>query len=142
MANIPSKKELNLPSAPPSADNGVIRIHESVISSIVRKAVLGTKGVIRFAGNSFVDNIAEFVGSKALQDRAITIEVGEGAVSVEVQIILMYGAYIPEVAGKVQEAIRTQVQDTTGMPVEKVNVIIMDIEQRDDAESDEEEDNE
>lgn len=142
MANIPSKKEQNLPSAPHSADNGVIRIHESVISSIVRKAVLGTKGVIRFAGNSFVDNIAEFVGSKAMQDRAITIEMGEGAVSVEVQIILMYGAYIPEVAGKVQEAIRTQVQDTTGMPVEKVNVIIMDIEQRDDAESDEEEGNE
>ena len=89
-----------------------------------------------------LDNIAEFVGSKAMQDRAITIEMGEGAVSVEVQIILMYGAYIPEVAGKVQEAIRTQVQDTTGMPVEKVNVIIMDIEQRDDTESDEEEGNE
>ena len=141
MANIPNKKEQNLPSAPHSADNGIIRVHESVISSIVRKAVLGTKGVIRFAGNSFVDNIAEFVGSKAMQDRAITIEMGDGAVCVEVQIILAYGTYIPDVATKVQDAIRTQVQDTTGMPVEKVNVIVMDIEQQEE-DSDGEADNE
>ena len=129
MANLPANKKVrNLPAEVP-AENGTVRVHESVVSSIVRKTVLGTKGVVRFAGNSFVDNIAEFVGSKAMQDRAITVEMGDGAVSIEVQLVLQYGVYIPEVANTVQESIRTQLQDLTGLTVDKVNVFVMDIEQ-------------
>ena len=108
---------------------GYIKVYESVISSIVRKSVLGTEGVVRFAGNSLVDNIAEFVGSKTMQDRAIAVEMGERSVSVIVQLVLVYGVYIPDVASKVQFAVKEQVQELTGMTVEKVDVIVMDIEQ-------------
>ena len=130
MANLPANKKVqNLPAEKKNAaEGGNIRVHESVVSSIVRKAVLGTEGVVRFAGNSFVDNIAEFVGSKAIQDRAITVEMGDGAVSVEVQIVLQYGVYIPEIANSIQENVSQQIQDITGMAVHQVNVVIMDIE--------------
>jgi uncharacterized alkaline shock family protein YloU len=132
MANLPAtKKAQSLPAEKKStaAEGGNIRVHESVVSSIARKAVLGTDGVVRFAGNSLVDNIAEFVGSKAIQDRAITVEMGDGTVSVEVQIVLRYGVYIPDVANAVQENIFRQLQDMTGMTVGKVNVVVMDIEE-------------
>lgn len=135
MTNAGKKKVRNLASTD-QVESGAIKVHESVISSIVRKAVLGTKGVVRFSGNSFVDNIAEFVGSKSMMDRAISVEMGAGSVSVEVQVIMQYGVYIPDVANKVQEKIRTQVQEMTGIPVEKANVVIMDIE-KDDAEEEE-----
>ena len=108
---------------------GSVRVYESVISSIVRKTVLGMEGVVRFAGNSLVDNIAEFVGSKTMMDRAISVDMGEQSVSVSVQLILKYGVYIPEVASKVQLAIKEQIQDLTGMVVESVDVVVMDIEQ-------------
>lgn len=137
MANTSNKKIQDLaPKA--QTESGVIRVHESVVSSIVRKAVLGINGVLRFAGNSLVDNIAEFVGSKSMLDRAISIEMGENSVSVEVQIILQYGVFIPEVAEDVQKVIRSQVQDMTGFPVETVNVVIMDIEEAETAENEEE----
>ena len=136
MVNTSNKKIQDL--APKSqTESGAIKVHESVVSSIVRKAVLGIKGVLRFAGNSLVDNIAEFVGSKTILDRAISIEMGENSVSVEVQIILQYGVFIPEVAEEVQKVIRTQVQDMTGFPVETVNVVIMDIEEVESAENEE-----
>ena len=108
---------------------GSVRVYESVISSIVRKTVLAMDGVVRFAGNSLVDNIAEFVGSKTMQDRAISIAMGEQSVSVAIQLILEYGVYIPEVASKVQDAVKEQIQELTGMTVENVDVIVMDIEQ-------------
>lgn len=130
MANTGRKKVRNLTSSD-QVENGAIKIHESVISSIVRKAVLKTPGVVRFAGNSFVDNIAEFVGSKTMMDRAISVEMGIGTVAVEVQVILQYGEYIPDVAHKIQEEIRTQVYELTGMMIEKIGVYIMDIEQND-----------
>ena len=137
MANTANKKVQDL-DAKAQAESGAVRVHESVVSSIVRKTVLGIEGVVRFAGNSLVDNIAEFVGSKAMQDRAISVEMGKGSVSIEVQVILQYGIYIPDVASNIQEAIRTQVQDMTGIPVESVSVFVMDIEK---VESDEEESN-
>ena len=114
---------------------GSVKVYESVISSIVRKTVLGMDGVVRFAGNSLVDNIAEFVGSKAMMDRAISVQMGERSVSVAIQLILKYGVYIPEVASKVQVAVKEQVQELTGMTVENVDVIVMDIEQVDDEEA-------
>ena len=138
MANTAIKKVQNLDAKVPS-ENGAVRVHESVVSSIVRKTVLGIEGVVRFAGNSFVDNIAEFVGSKAMQDRAISVEMGEGSVAISVQIVVQYGLYIPDVATKVQEAIQSQVQDLTGISVERVNVLVMDIER---GESEDEEDDE
>lgn len=137
MANV-NKKVQNLSSNDNKA-GGSIRVHESVVSSIVRKSVLNTEGVVRFAGNSFVDNIAEFVGSKAMQDRAISVDMGEGSVAISVQIVVQYGLYIPDVAVKVQEAVQSQVQDLTGITVEKVNVFVMDIER---VESNDEEDDE
>lgn len=137
MANTAIKKVQNLDAKVPS-ENGAVRVHESVVSSIVRKTVLGIEGVVRFAGNSFVDNIAEFVGSKAMQDRAISVEMGKGSVSIEIQVILQYGIYIPDVACNIQEAVRTQVQDLTGIPVESVSVFVMDIEMVESEESEEE----
>ena len=112
---------------------GSVRVYESVISSIVRKTVLATDGVVRFAGNSLVDNIAEFVGSKTIQDRAISVEMGEQSVSVAIQLILEYGVYIPDVASKVQVAVKERIQELTGMVVENIDVIVMDIEQVEEA---------
>ena len=122
-----NKKVQNLSSK--EKIGGSVKVYESVISSIVRKSVLGTEGVVRFAGNSLVDNIAEFVGSKTMQDRAITVEMGEQSVSVSVQLVLQYGVYIPDVASTVQRAIKAQVEELTGMIVDKVDVTVMDIEQ-------------
>ena len=65
---------------------GQIKIHEGAIATIVRKAACSVPGVTRITGNSFVDNIAEIVGSKKIQDRSIQIAMNNSSVAVELSI--------------------------------------------------------
>ena len=59
------------------SEMGEVKIHENVISSLVRQAALSIDGVSRLAGSTLVDNIAEIVGSRRMQSRAITIEMAD-----------------------------------------------------------------
>ena len=107
---------------------GTVKVHESVIASIVRKAACAVPGVIRLAGSSLVDNLAEIVGSKKMYDRAISINMGENSVQVEVKVILAYGKHIPEIAETIQLVVVEEITRITGMRVSKVNVVIIDLE--------------
>ena len=108
---------------------GLIKIHENVISSIVRKAALSVDGVSRLAGSSFVDNIAEIVGSRKISDRAIAIKLDEDKVEIEIKINMKFGYKVPEVASEIQTAIIEQVENVTGMNVVGVNVVVQEIEE-------------
>ncbi len=107
---------------------GMVKVHESVIASIVRKATLEIEGVIRLAGSSLVDNLAEIVGSKKIQDRAISVEMNDNSVAVEVRVVLEYGVLIPEVAEAVKESVAAEIVKLTGMSVTRVNVFVVDLE--------------
>ncbi len=108
---------------------GLIKIHGNVVSSIVRRAALSIEGISRLAGSSFVDNIAEIVGSRKIHDRAISIEIDEDKVVIEIKINLIFGYNVPEIAGQVQSVIIEEVEKITGMNVTSVNVIIQEIEE-------------
>lgn len=118
-------------------DAGVIKIHENVIATIVRKATCAVDGVIRLAGSAIVDNIAEIVGSRKMHDRAISVEISESDVKIEVKVKLVYGAHVPSVAAEIQNAIMEQVESITGMTVSQVNVVIDALEESDDEVDDE-----
>ena len=109
--------------------SGNVRIHENVIASIVRKVACSVEGVSKISGSSFVDNIAEMVGSKKMHDRSIVVEMGDSSVSVEVSINLVYGVSLPEVAEKVQKAVADEIIRLTGLKVAKVNIVIREIEE-------------
>ena len=108
---------------------GDIRIHEGVIASLARRATLATAGVSRLAGSSLVDNLAEIVGSRRMQSRNINIILGDGNnVAIEIKVVLKFGCRIPEVSGAIQKAVINEVENTTGMNVTEVHIIVQDIE--------------
>ncbi|MCP3965856.1 MAG: Asp23/Gls24 family envelope stress response protein [Lentisphaerae bacterium] len=107
---------------------GLIKIHENVVCSIVRKAALSVPGVSRLSGSSFVDNIAEIVGSRKIHDRAIDINMHDDKVDVEIKVNIKFEFKVPEVAEHVQTAIIEQVESVTGMIVTGVNVVVQEIE--------------
>ncbi len=119
-------------SASPVAERGTqygqIKIHEGAIATIVRKAACAVPGVTRITGNSFVDNIAEIVGSKKIQDRSIQIAMNNASVAVELSINIQYGVQLPAVASAVQEAVSQEIKAITGLNVTKVNVIVREME--------------
>ena len=116
---------------------GQIKIHEGAIATIVRKAACAVPGVTRITGNSFVDNIAEIVGSKKIQDRSIQIVMNNASVAVELSINIQYGVQLPAVAAAVQDAVSKEINAITGLNVTKVNVIVREMEDAADDESEE-----
>ena len=107
---------------------GQIKIHEGAIATIVRKAACSVPGVTRITGNSFVDNIAEIVGSKKIQDRSIQIAMNNSSVAVELSINIQYGVQLPAVAAAVQDSVSREIKAITGLNVTKVNVIVREME--------------
>ena len=67
----------NTTAALEGSELGEVKVHENVIASLVRRAALSVEGVSRLAGSTLVDNIAEIVGSRRMQSRAITIEMAD-----------------------------------------------------------------
>ena len=111
------------------SEMGDIKIHENVVASLVRQAALEQEGVSRLAGSALVDDIANLVGSRRMQSRAITVELGDdGRVGIEIKLNLVFGFRIPDVAERVQKAVIGTVEETTGMTVTRVNVVIQEIE--------------
>lgn len=111
-----------------AASQGVVKVHESVIASIIRKAACSVDGVVRLAGNTLVDNLAELVGSKKVLDRAITIEMGDNTVEIKIEVVLRFGCRIPEVAEKIQDAVIAEIGRITGMKVPRIDIIVFDLE--------------
>ncbi|MBO4647866.1 MAG: Asp23/Gls24 family envelope stress response protein [Lentisphaeria bacterium] len=107
---------------------GVVKVHESVISAIIRKAALSVDGVCRLAGNSLVDNIAEIVGSRKVMDRSISVEMQGNSVAIELKIILAYGCCIPEVARNIQTTVIDEIVRISGMQVTRIDILVMDLE--------------
>ena len=111
------------------SEMGDVKIHENVVAALVRQAALEQEGVSRLAGSALVDDIANLVGSRRMQARAISVELGEdGRVGIEIKLNLIFGVRIPEVAERVQRAVINTVEEITGMTVVRVNVLIQEIE--------------
>lgn len=110
-------------------DVGSVKIHENVIAQLVRRAVLDVEGVSRLAGSALVDDIASLVGSRRMQSRAVAVVLGEeSTVAIEAKVVLKFGYTIPEVAAKIQTAVIELVENTTGMSVTKVDVLVQEID--------------
>ena len=99
---------------------GNIHISEDVLAVIAAAATLEVEGVGSLAAN-LGNDIAELLGKKNMA-KGIRISVNEEAVSVDISLLIKYGHNLMEVAQKVQEAVTSAVEATSGLMVEAVNV--------------------
>ena len=65
---------------------GTIRILDGAISTIVKRTVLGIEGVARLSGSSLIDDFADLVRSKRMQDRSIQIEHKDESIAITVAV--------------------------------------------------------
>ena len=110
---------------------GDVKIHENLVSSIVRKAALKQPGVARLSGNNFVDTIGEIVGSRRIQDRAIVVKfLDNGSLDLEIKIVVKYGFNLPEVASDTQKSIIEEVEKII-KAADRISALIKCIEETD-----------
>jgi uncharacterized alkaline shock family protein YloU len=104
---------------------GSVQIHNHVIATITRLAALKVPGVMDMSGG-IVDGLAGMIGKKSA-DRGIRVDFEDGAVVIEVNVVLEYGVRIPHVAWQVQSEVRQAVEQMTGKTVKAVNVLIQSV---------------
>ena len=78
------------------------------------------------AGN-ITNEIVSKLGMKNLS-KGILVEVMENEVKVDVAINISYGYSIPEVSSKVQDKVKTAIENMTGLNVAVVNVRIVSVD--------------
>ena len=106
---------------------GQVQISDAVIASIAKEAVLSVSGVAEIPDADLLDGIAGMIGKKSF-GRGITVTIDQNdRVVIGLNVILVHGVKIPEVAGQLQQVIKDSVEDMTGKDVQAVNVFIQGI---------------
>lgn len=103
---------------------GEIKINHDVVASIVRLAALQVSGVAG-VGGGFVDGVSELFAKREADKRGVRVtEDQHDNYSIEVRLVIIYGAEIGKTAYDVQAAVRKQVIAMTGKGVSRVDVIV------------------
>ena len=108
------------------ANNEEIKIADDVVSVIAGKAVSEISGVAGMAGG-FAGGISEVFSGKKNLSKGIKVDVGEKEVKIDVNIIVEYGARIPDIAFEIQNRVKKAVETMTGLNVSSVNVHVQGV---------------
>lgn len=106
-------------------EQGTIKISEEVVTIIAGLAASEVAGVAGMSGG-LAGGLAEKLGRKNLS-KGVKAEVGEKEATIDVFIIVDYGAHIQEVAHQVQTGVRNAVESMTGLKVLQVNVNVQGV---------------
>lgn len=104
---------------------GTITFANEVISTIVGIAACEIEGVAGMCGG-LKDGFVDLLGKKNLS-KGVKITMKDNAVTAELQIVVEYGAKVPEVCAKIQESVINAVETMTGLAVSAVNIMIQDL---------------
>lgn len=101
---------------------GEVRIADEVVAIIAGLAATEVEGVASMAGNLTRELISK-LGMRNLS-KGVELEVVDSTVSVKLSLNIEYGYSVPEVSEKVQEKVKTAIENMTGLEVLDVNITI------------------
>ena len=99
---------------------GSLKISRDVIATIAGCTATEIEGVAGLA--PFTAGITSGWILKARSSMPVAVELNDDVACIDINLTLEYGAKIPEVAVKVQQAVKDAVQNMTGVAVTKVNL--------------------
>lgn len=107
---------------------GEVHIADEVVAIIAGLAATEVEGVSSMAGN-ITNELVSRLGMKNLS-KGIKVEIENDTVKVEVALNIAFGYVIPDVSQKVQERVKSAIENMTGFNVESVNVRIATVDMK------------
>ena len=107
-----------------AAHTGSLKISEDVIMTITKQVTSEIEGVHSLASGRI--NLKDLI-VRSDAEGSIKISMDADSTEISICIFLTYGFKIKEVAQKIQENVKSTVQNMTGVTVSKVNVFIVDV---------------
>ena len=103
-------------------DFGTVKIADDVVASIAGIAATEVAGVVSMAGN-IGNELKSKMGVKNLA-KGVKVEVIGKSVKADIALIVEYGYSIPAISQKVQEKVKSTIENMTGLTVTDVNIRI------------------
>lgn len=103
---------------------GTMHLADEVVATIAGLAASEVQGIAMSGG--LVGGIAEKLGRKDVT-RGIKVQVGDQEAAVDLYVIVDYDQVIPDVVRKVQEKVKSTVEEKTGLKVVKVDVHVQGV---------------
>lgn len=101
---------------------GAVQIADDVVAMIAGIAATEVEGVSAMAGN-ITNELMSKVGMKSLT-KGVKVAVLNKVVTVELALMMEYGYNIPGTCQKVQEKVKTAIENMTGLDVADINIRI------------------
>ncbi len=108
--------------------NDTVKISNDVVATYAGIAVSEVEGVYGMAGG--FAGITEVISGKKNLSKGIKVDVGEKSTKIDVNIIVEYGARIPDVAYEIQTRIKKSVEAMTDLKVLEVNVNVQGVHKK------------
>ncbi len=104
--------------------NGSLQISTDVIGKIAKLAATEIDGVVDVCAGSA--GMRSFLGKVNLQ-KPVSVELLENVAEITVSLTVRYGSQIPTVCEKVQENVKSAVQNMTSITVARVNIVVVGV---------------
>lgn len=121
-----AKNERNTYKIACGTEFGEVHIADEVVAVIAGLAATEVTGVVSMVGNVSNDIISK-LGMKSLS-KGVKVEIMEGVATVYLSLNIKYGSKIMEVSQKVQDKVKSAIENMTGLEVADVNVRIASVE--------------
>ena len=121
-----AKDERNIYTIQDDSSMGEVKIADEVVGIIAALAATEVEGVASMAGN-ITNELISRLGMKNLS-KGVKVDVLEGVVTVSLALNMKYNYSIMDVSTKVQEKVKSAVENMTGLEVADVNVKVAGVE--------------
>ena len=102
---------------------GSLQISTEVLGKIARCAALEVDGVAEVSCGSQNKKVKDLL-ERANVQLPVVVEMKDGTAEITLHLVVAFGARIPAVAEKVQENVKSAVQNMTNVTVSRVDLVI------------------
>lgn len=106
---------------------GKIDITNEVIAQVVGEAAIECYGIVGMASKHQIrDGLTEILRKENFT-RGVIVRNDEGAIHIDMYVIISYGTKITEVAYQVQSKVKYTLKKTLGLAVDSVNIFVQGV---------------
>lgn len=106
-----------------TTDQGKISYSDDVIANIIGMATMECYGVVGMAARNTTDELWQLIRVEHL-DKGVRVQQKNGALSIEVFVVVEYGTKISVIANNIIQKVRYNVELFTGLKVTGITVNI------------------
>lgn len=105
---------------------GIVNIDEQVIKTIASNAAMESYGIVGLVNATATESLFDLLMKENLS-KGVILKVEDNKINIDLHVILEYGVKISVVSKNIIDTIKFNVEESTGITVEKINIIVRDI---------------